>query len=773
MPTQTKFICPSGGANVDLSGIFEPLNGGTSYGSATKYRVGSTDLTGIFHASTGGDTPSFNTGFKVSGGADLSTIFRRYGYVSGPSITVQPTDQTVVQGNTLTFTITAVLSSGGGSLSYQWYSSTDNATYTSLGSSNGAQTNTYQKLNAQYSTDEKYYHCVVTDNNGSITSSNVYATINYPATINSNPSSGAVNVGNAAAFVVVINNGKPTTYSYQWQRSTDNGSTWSNLGASSETSISGYYTASTTSTTSTLSFISSNPSTNYSSQYRCVVTNSAGSVTSLAASLYINPNFTTNLSTTATATVLSGQTNVNQSFTIAAAGSPTLSYQWQRSTNGGSTYSNVGTDSPSYTESVTDTSTGYKYRCQVSSNAPGTTAATSAVCTLTVNLTALSFNSVTTGAVSVTEGNNITFTAATANGSGTLTYQWLVSTNGGVSYSNVGAAGQSYTLVGAGSTQNGYKYACQLSSSFSSLGTVNSSPATLTVYYLTITGGTVNNIDYLLSIGDTVNYTVTTSANPSVTSYSWKKNGSQVSTSSSYSFTVANITSAGLYSVDVSNTYVTKSTSSNLYVQPYIITQPSSTTVNSGTAASFTVSAEGSSKTYQWQINTGSGWNNVTNGTGGTSATYYTPTTTSSYNGYQYRCVISNTLNISGYPTINQTTNAVTLTVNYLPTYATFSPSAGGTYSAGNSLSVTHTGNDGNPAVTARQWYYWNGASFVAASGQTGTTYNIGSDPYDGTPDSMGGNVYRYYYTIRLTNSVGSTDPQDDTNFGWYVDVQF
>ena len=81
MPTQTKFVCPSGGLNVDFSGVFEELNGGTTYGTATNFKVGALDLTGYFHASTSvNDRPSFNTGFKLNNGADLSTIFRRRGF---------------------------------------------------------------------------------------------------------------------------------------------------------------------------------------------------------------------------------------------------------------------------------------------------------------------------------------------------------------------------------------------------------------------------------------------------------------------------------------------------------------------------------------------------------------------------------------------------------------------------------------------------------------------------------------------------------------------
>jgi hypothetical protein len=111
---------------------------------------------------------------------------------------------------------------------------------------------------------------------------------------------------------------------------------------------------------------------------------------------------------------------------------------------------------------------------------------------------------------------------------------------------------------------------------------------------------------------------------------------------------------------------------------------------------------------------------------------------------------------------------------NILPTYATFSPAAGTSYTDGDSITITHTGNDGYPSITGRLWYYYNGSSYVS-SGVTTSTYNIGNGstpPYEGVPDDMGSGVYRYYYNIRLTNAAGSTDPQDYTNFGTYYDIQ-
>ena len=109
MPTQTRFITVSGAASIDLSGVFEDLGGGTSYGTATKFKVGSTDLTGLFHASTSeSDRANFSTKFLVNG-TDLTAIFRRRGF-SGLSITVQPQSKTKNEGETATFSITATTS---------------------------------------------------------------------------------------------------------------------------------------------------------------------------------------------------------------------------------------------------------------------------------------------------------------------------------------------------------------------------------------------------------------------------------------------------------------------------------------------------------------------------------------------------------------------------------------------------------------------------------------------------------------------------------------
>lgn len=70
---------------------------------------------------------------------------------------------------------------------------------------------------------------------------------------------------------------------------------------------------------------------------------------------------------------------------------------------------------------------------------------------------------------------------------------------------------------------------------------------------------------------------------------------------------------------------------------------PVDVTVNDGIAASFTVTSSSSSPLYQWQFspNGGSTWQNVTNGIGGTAASYATPPLSAVQNGYRYRCIAS------------------------------------------------------------------------------------------------------------------------------------
>ena len=96
---------------------------------------------------------------------------------------------------------------------------------------------------------------------------------------------------------------------------------------------------------------------------------------------------------------------------------------------------------------------------------------------------------------------------------------------------------------------------------------------------------------------------------------------------------------------------------------PSITAQPTGQTVTEGSAAEFSVTAsagDSETLTYQWQQSTdsGSSWTDIS---GATSADYTTETTTTSMDGYQYRCVVTSA---SGVSVISQ---AATLTVQVKP----------------------------------------------------------------------------------------------------------
>jgi extracellular elastinolytic metalloproteinase len=98
-----------------------------------------------------------------------------------------------------------------------------------------------------------------------------------------------------------------------------------------------------------------------------------------------------------------------------------------------------------------------------------------------------------------------------------------------------------------------------------------------------------------------------------------------------------------------------------------ISSQPQSVTGCDGGTASFVLGASGTGNTYQWQLNTPSGWVNITNGgfyNGATTATLTLSNITMPLSGYQFRCLLSSV----GCPSVVSTSTVATLTVQALPT---------------------------------------------------------------------------------------------------------
>jgi hypothetical protein len=214
------------------------------------------------------------------------------------------------------------------------------------------------------------------------------------------------------------------------------------------------------------------------------------------------------------------------SITIATSGT-NLTHQWQVSTNGGSSFSdltNTGIYSGVTTKTlnisaVNLTMNNYQYRVIINGQCTGLNTASNAA-VLTVNTPA----TITTNPVDGNKcvGTTISFTGAASGSS--PTYQWQVSTDGGFNYSNIaGATSATLTLDNLAMSQNGNRY--RLVANVTSCGSVASSPAILTTYALPAVTISAAPLDQVKP--GTTTY-ITAGSVPSPVSYVWKFNGAVI-----------------------------------------------------------------------------------------------------------------------------------------------------------------------------------------------------------------------------------------------------
>lgn len=147
-------------------------------------------------------------GSVMSSNAVLTVLFP-------PSITSQPTYQTVVESNNVTFTVTAL---GTGPLSYWWYYNdlyNGNVLLINGGRVSGADSATLTISNVQAG-DYGLYQVVVTNNYGMVTSSAVVLNVRLPPTMGVQPYDQYRLLGDSVTFYA-DGNGSPTIV-YQWQK---------------------------------------------------------------------------------------------------------------------------------------------------------------------------------------------------------------------------------------------------------------------------------------------------------------------------------------------------------------------------------------------------------------------------------------------------------------------------------------------------------------------------------------------------------------------------
>lgn len=252
----------------------------SSYSTPPTSAADNGDLFNVLVSDPVGNTASTDATLTVTGGS------------AAPSIVAQPVNQTVTAGQTATFSVTAT---GTAPLSYQW-----NKNGTAI---SGATSAAYSTPPTTTADSGSQFNVVVSNASGSVTSSSATLTVNAGGTaptITVQPTSETVTAGQTASFSVTATGSAPLAY--QWHKN----------GLVISGAISPSYTTPATT------------SADNGAQFDVLVSNSAGSVNSQAATLTVAAATVVKITTTS---LPNGAVQVAYSTTLQAIGG-TLPYTW-------------------------------------------------------------------------------------------------------------------------------------------------------------------------------------------------------------------------------------------------------------------------------------------------------------------------------------------------------------------------------------------------------------------------------------------------------------
>lgn len=120
------------------------------------------------------------------------------------------------------------------------------------------------------------------------------------------------------------------------------------------------------------------------------------------------------------------------SFTVVASGSPTFTYQWEVSTNGGTTWTAItGATAATYTFTAAAGDNGNQYRCKATSTC-GVITSTAGILTITTFSNGGTVSPASANACSSVNSTTLTLTGSVGN-----IIRWEYSTDGGTTWTNV------------------------------------------------------------------------------------------------------------------------------------------------------------------------------------------------------------------------------------------------------------------------------------------------------------------------------------------------
>lgn len=590
------------------------------------------------------------------------------------AITTQPTATTTIcEGAAYSINVAGT---GTGTLTYQWKLNGTNIP--------GATGTTYS-IPSVLTSHAGTYTVDVTGTCGTVTSSNAILNVN-DVNITTQPTDQGTCTGGNVTFSVVASG--VGTITYQWQLSTDGGSSFNNIGGATSTSLA----------------VNSVTIGMHNHQYRVITySNSACPLTSNAAALTVNASTTINTQPAATTTIC---TPTGFTLTVSASGSGATSYVWYKD--------NVAipsSNSSSYVVASSAAADAGVYKVEVTTSC-GT--ATSSNATVTINGAGITTQPADQAAC-VNSTANFSVTAA---GIATLEYQWQLSTNSGASFSNIaGATSSALSVASVTSGMNNYQYRVIVSSN--GLCPATSNAAILTVNALTSITTQPSAQEACMPGG----FSLSTSATGSGTlSYQWYKDNVAIpsATANTYSVLSATLADGGVYKVEVSSSNCAMVTSSNATVtvgDANLTASPASTATCVNGNASFNPTVTGTALTYQWQLSTGGAFSNIS---GETGATLNLTAVTASMNTYAYRVIIRSNgicpLTTTGAVlTVNNST-----AINMNPAGTTVCEPAGFTLntSASGAGAITYQWyKDGNPIAGATSASYSIASTTVADAG--------------------------------------------------------
>ncbi len=655
-----------------------------------------------------------NSGTRVSY-SDTVTKIIEVNTCTSVTLTAQPANTTVCAGNDATFSVSV----DGTTPGYQWQVSTDGgATYNNLP---GATNATLTLTGVTASMNNNRYRVIISNScPSSITSQAVILTANTPAGITAQPNSVTACEGAGSVFSV---NASGNANTYQWQVSTDGGTTFTNISGATGTPLS----------------LTGVTASQNGYQYHVVITSCTPAPLTSANAILTVSNLA---SITAQPANIPACTGGSATFSVTASGS-SLIYQWQVSTDGGASYADIpaATSATLVLTPVTSGMNNNRYRVNISNSCASSVTSNGGI--LTVSDPA-SLTSQPSGST-VCEGGNTSF-SATATGTN-ISYQWQVSTDGGATFTDIsGATTATLTLNSITPALNNNRYRVVL---FSCSATgLNSNAAILTVNSL----ASISSQPAGANVCTGANAVFTVTAGGSNISYQWLESTdggatyNNITGATGATLTLTNVTALmnnNRYKVTISNACPSSVTSAeavlNVTGNASIAAQPTGTTVCEGQTAVFSAIATGSA--YQWQVSTDGG-TTYSDITGAIGTTLNLTSVTSSMSGNRYRLVVS------GCTSTGLNSDVVTLTVNSQAGIS--AQPANSSACAGNSASFSITASGTSPS------YQWEvstdgGATFAPVTGATAATLQL-----TGITAAMNNNQYRVIVSNSCTTGLTS-----------------